>query len=136
MKLTSTVLATACLLAGCVTSGSPPSGKEPFGMTGGLVSLPDVMPPQCGLPPNLPAEFAGVPNFKARVVVGFLLAPSGEISNVRLVRSSGHAQLDSATLAQVRRWRCPSTSRRPSVQPAEVALDFQSAQPQSDDGKR
>lgn len=98
----------------------------------------DVAPPQCGLAPILPKPLAQDPGFKgATATVGFNLAPSGELSAIRLVKSSGLRALDDAALAAVRLWRCPNAPRRTIALPAEVPLEFKPATiQQSDEGRR
>jgi TonB family protein len=130
------VLTVAALLAACET------GSKKAAVDGNPANAPvvpaEVTPPQCGIAPPLPKSFRDNPGFKgASLVVGFNLAPSGELSAIRIDRSSGHSALDAAALAQVKQWRCPSASRRTIVLPAQVLLEFKPWVPeQSDDGRR
>mgnify|MGYP001160581666 FL=1 len=124
------------VLAGCETPSKKASAD---GNPANAPVVPaEVTPPQCGIAPPLPKAFRDNPSFKgAALVVGFNLAPSGELSAIRIDRSSGHAALDAAALAQVKQWRCPSASRRTIVLPAQVLLEFKPWVPeQSDEGRR
>lgn len=137
MKSTPLVAALMSLaIAGCATrEGASSAGANPANAP---LRPAEVMPPQCGLAPVLPNALAQDPGFKgATATVGFNLAPSGELSAIRLVKSAGVRALDEAALAAVRLWRCPAAPRRTIVLPAEVPLEFKpAAVQQSDEGRR
>jgi TonB family protein len=113
------LLLTAMLLQGCAL----PKGV-PMEFTSESKEAND-FGRQCGPPPEVPPYIFRDPNFKsASVLMNFRLLAPNEVTDVKVVRSSGIPELDEAAVETVSRWRCSFPESLERSAPLEISFFF------------
>ena len=119
---------TACALTAC-SSGSPMAAPEARVLPAAAAVSPAVPAASTcvRIPPSVPNELAAaLTGRRLTAKLRMTLTPAGEIGNVRVIESSGHAAFDLwATGAGAAVWRCSPSLRTTNVE-VEFTLSFMS----------
>lgn len=87
------------------TLASDKEGRQGAPVPAGSIAIPLPAPRTLRAPPPEYPEEARWEKRTGRVTLGFRLEPDGVVAEVRMLHSSGHADLDTAAARSLRHWR-------------------------------